>query len=310
MVASGASLLGERVAGFLDADPGVDEVVVLRAGDRSPDAVSAAMEGAAAIVHIAPPDLAAALVAAASGVSHFVQLSSAMVYGAWPDNSVPLSEETPLRPNPGFRYAAERAEAERMVLEWQDDHAGATAAILRPTVMVGPGSDPSLTRSLAGIGLRSADSAHPSQCVHGDDVVSAVLLALRNRLEGVFNVAPEGWMPDDTARALAGGPARVALPDRVVRPVRRLMRAFGGDDGPAGIEPYTRYPWVVASDKLRNSGWRPQYTNEEALVLGIGPQREISPKRRQEVALGVAVAGIAATGSAVVAMVRRRKVRR
>ncbi len=33
-------------------------------------------------------------------VSQLVVVSSAMVYGAWPNNSVPISEDAPVRPNP------------------------------------------------------------------------------------------------------------------------------------------------------------------------------------------------------------------
>ena len=40
------------------------------------------------------------LLAAAAdvGVEHLVVRSSAMVYGAWPDNPVPLTEDAPVRP--------------------------------------------------------------------------------------------------------------------------------------------------------------------------------------------------------------------
>src|SRR4051794_14153036 len=40
-----------------------------------------------------------------------VYVSSAMVYGAWPNNPVPLTEDAPMRPNPGFGYATAKAES-------------------------------------------------------------------------------------------------------------------------------------------------------------------------------------------------------
>ena len=36
--------------------------------------------------------------------TQLVHLSSATVYGAWPDNPVPLTEEMSARPNPEFAY--------------------------------------------------------------------------------------------------------------------------------------------------------------------------------------------------------------
>lgn len=243
-----------------------------------------------------------------AGVRHLVHLSSAAVYGAWPNNPVPLSEDAPVRPNPGFAVAAAHAEAERLVAEWKDAHPGTTAAVLRPAVVVGPGADRDLARALAGTtGLRPAEAARPIQYVHEDDVVGAVLVALRGRLDGAFNVAPDGWVSDETARALAGGAARLALPERLARPLLAVGRAFGADRSWPGVGPYQRHPWVVAADRLQAAGWQPVHTNEEAYVLsGEGSKLEISPRRRQEVALGASVAAIGAAVAGVVALVRRR----
>jgi UDP-glucose 4-epimerase len=43
--------------------------------------------------------------AAQAGVRHAIFLSSTTVYGAWPDNPIPLTEEHPPRPNPDYPYA-------------------------------------------------------------------------------------------------------------------------------------------------------------------------------------------------------------
>src|SRR5687767_12379235 len=244
-----------------------------------------------------------------AGVDHVVHLSSAVVYGAWPDNPVPLSEEAPVRPNPGFAPAAAHAEAERLVAEWKDAHPGTTAAVLRPAVVVGPGVDRELARALAGTNvLRPAEAARPIQYVHEDDVASAVAVAVRERLDGVYNVAPDGWVSDETARALAGGAARLALPERLARPLLAVGRALGIDRTWPGAAPYQRHPWVIAADRLQAAGWQPSHTNEEAYVLsGEGSKLEISPRRRQEVALGASAAVLAGVAAGVVALVRRRR---
>jgi nucleoside-diphosphate-sugar epimerase len=49
--------------------------------------------------------------ASAAGVTHVVVLSTAMVYGAWGNNPVPLTEDAPLRPDPSLVYASARAES-------------------------------------------------------------------------------------------------------------------------------------------------------------------------------------------------------
>lgn len=304
------SRLGRLVASALADDPGVDDVVALDADAGAAD-LKPVLEGVDALVHLdGNVDLARRVLDAAGdvGTTHVVCLSSATVYGAWPDNPVPLSEDAPVRPSPGFAPAAAWAEIERLVADWREAHPGSTAAVLRPAVVVGPGADRDLARALAGTtGLRSAEAARPVQYVHEDDVAAAVLVALRRGLDGPFNVAPDGWVADETARALAGGTARLALPERVARPLQALGRILGLDRISPGVEPYRRYPWVVAADRLRAAGWEPTHSNEEAYVLsGEGSKLEIDPRHRQEVVLGVATLAVAGVVAGVVALVRRR----
>lgn len=263
-----------------------------------------------AVLDATPSQLRAQLdAAAAEGVRHVVLVSSATVYGAWAHNPVPLTENAPLRPNPGFAFAVEKAEAERILAEWHDDHPGTATCVLRPATVVGPGADAALARALAGtVGFRSAEAARPVQYLHVDDLATAVDLALRDRLEGVFNVAPDGWVPDDTARALAGGTARWALPERLTRPLQAAWRALSPTREWAGVEPYTRHPWVVANDRLVAAGWRPQHSNEEAYVVaGEGSKPALSPRRKQEVALGAVAVGGLGLVAAVVALLKRRR---
>jgi nucleoside-diphosphate-sugar epimerase len=276
--------LSRRVSDELRADP---EALVVSPDHPPYDA----------LVHLGGPEGAAdALDAAAkAGAQHVVHLSTATVYGAWPDNPVPLSEAAPLRPNPGFAFAARHAEAERRLAEWKDDHPGVTVAVLRPAIVVG-GELGSLAGELAGVrGLRPADASRPVQFVHEDDVASAVLVALRSRLDGVFNVAPDGWAPDETARELAGGWARLHVPERLASALAAAARVVGVGPAYPGVEPYTRHPWVVANDRLRSAGWAPAHSNEEAFVAGTGERRR----------LGVTMAA-AAVAAAIVILVRRR----
>ena len=48
-------------------------------------------------------------------VHRFVLSSSAAVYGAHADNPVPMTEASPLNPNPGFRYAEEKVALEQFL---------------------------------------------------------------------------------------------------------------------------------------------------------------------------------------------------
>ncbi|MGH2684102.1 MAG: NAD-dependent epimerase/dehydratase family protein [Actinomycetota bacterium] len=292
--------LGPRLRHLLDRDRDINRIVDLDGGgDLKP-----LLEGVDVAVDLAnDADRTRRLLDAAggAGVGHVVLLSTAMVYGAWPDNPVPLTEDAPLRPNPGFALAADRVEAERLLGDWLDAHPGSTAAILRPTVILCEGTLDRLPGALlAAADLRAGDEA-PAQFVHLDDVASAVQLAVAQRLDGVFNVAPEGWIAGEQVRALAGPRPRVRLPERLAR--RLSERRW------PGLLPYATDPWVVASDRLRAAGWHPRESNEEAFVAGHqpGPLANLSPKRRQELALAGAAVGIVGAVAGIVALVRRRR---
>ena len=121
-----------------------------------------------------------------------------MVYGAWANNPVPLTEDAPLRPDPGLPYASAKAESERVVFEWRAAQAGPApkVAVLRPTVSVSGESIEWLSTSpWSAAALRASGTDRPSQFLHLDDLASAVDHARRESLDGPFNVAPDGWLP-------------------------------------------------------------------------------------------------------------------
>lgn len=341
VVTGAAGALGRRVCELALADPAVGQVVALdrRSLRRLPagverhqvDLLTADLkplfEGAAAVIHLARADAplrGASLnqptgegamarrvldAAAAVGASHVVLLSSAIAYGAWANNPVPLTEEAPLRPNPGVAMASERAEAERAAADWRADHPGSTVSILRPTVTVTPEGNGWLARALArSSALPVADEEPPAQFLDVADLATAVDLARRLRLDGPRNVAPDGWITGDTVRALVGGPPRVRLPERMAIRLAGARWRWGLAPTPPELLPYTVHPWVVANDRLKADGWEPASTNEEAYVGAHrpGPWATLSPRRRQEVALVAAGAAVLAGVAGAVALLRRR----
>jgi nucleoside-diphosphate-sugar epimerase len=260
--------------------------------------------------------LSRVLEAAAEGeVPSLVFVSSATVYGAWPDNKVPLTEDTPLRPNPEFGFAVAKAEAERVVSEWSEAHPGVDTVVLRPAVTLGSPGRP-LYQALGATRAPSAgDSARPVQYLHVDDLASAVVLAWDRRLRGVFNVAPDAGLAEDEARALAGGVARVTLPSRVAHAVSDWAWRLWRSGVPREARAYALHPWVVAPDKLKAEGWSAAYSSEEALVATDARPHwdDLPPGKRQNYNLiiaVIAVAGVVAGAGALVAALRARRRRR
>jgi nucleoside-diphosphate-sugar epimerase len=159
------------------------------------------------------------------------------------------------------------------------------------------------------MGQRAGESDPPAQFLHLDDLAAAIALAVVARLDGVYNVAPDGWIPGERVRALSGGVPRIKLPDRVQEVVTGLRWRFQRGPIPPGLRSYTRTPWLVANDRLRAEGWEPKVTNEQAYVEGTEAKwwTMISPKRRQELALGAMALALVCAAIAAALGVRRAR---
>jgi nucleoside-diphosphate-sugar epimerase len=244
-------------------------------------------------------------------VRSVVLLSSALVYGARDTNPVPLTEDAPVRPNPSIPAAVERAQLEAMVGTWAGERS-ATCALVRPSIVVGPDNGRWLARSpWSTSGLQISGGGAPVQFLHVDDLATAVTAVAARGVDGPVNAAPDGWLTADQVKALKGPAPRV----RVRRDLAVRLARWGARFGLAPGDPTTiiaaSAPWVVANDRLRGLGWEPTFTNEEAYVDADrgGPWARLTPRHRQELALGGA-AVVVLGGVAAVALLVRRRLRR
>lgn len=284
---------------------GIDAVVHLSAGDH--DALVARQTNAIAGF----PEFLEQL--GAARVGQFVLLSSAMVYGSWPNNPVPLTEDSPVRPDPSFTFAHQLAQVEELVDAWRGGDDRRRVAVLRPVLWVSEKNSSSVVRALAaGMGHRFGEDDAPAQFLHVDDLVDAIEHAIRCHLDGIFNVAPDGWVTGERVRALSGQGPRLKVPDRVSDLIAHLSWRFQRGPLPPGLMPYLRHPWLVANDRMKQTGWQPSVTNEQAYVEATESKwwTMLTPKRKQELALGLtAVALLFLIGALVRAVRRSRSVR-
>jgi nucleoside-diphosphate-sugar epimerase len=310
--------LGRRVIDLLAADgstrlveddevDSVDIVIDLDVGDhdrigaRSASVTSFGEALLAELAHRAPV--------------HLVLVSSALVYGAHRSNPVPLTEAAIVRPEHEFVFARQLAAVELAIDDWRRDGSDRSVSVLRPAVVMSgaqgsSGETSALARALAaGYGRRLGREDPGAQFVHIDDLASAVVRCAIERTDGVVNVAPDGWVPGDRVRALGGGRLRLPLPERAVEVITSLTWRLQRGPIPPGLDAYTRSWWVVANDRLRALGWEPTVTNEQVFVEGTEGAwwSSVTPKRRQEIALG---AGAAAVIAFVLVMVRLLRPRR
>ncbi len=246
-----------------------------------------------------------------SRVNGLVLMSSAMVYGAWPNNSLPLDECAPVRPNPGFSFAVQKAEMERLAAAWHTDNPWVRLVVLRPVTAVSSGENSWVARTMRAATEVAFGEETPSvQFLHLDDLAAAVEAAVLGNLCGVYNVAPDGHVNAEEVRRLSGRMPRVRFPRGVASCLARIFWKLRLAPTPPGIVPYIRQSWVVSNKRLRSEGWEPCYGNEEAYVAAYParPWAMMSSAVRQRHVLWASVAVAAVSlGVAIGVLARRRR---
>lgn len=315
-----------RVVG-IDATRGGVPGVVWRVVDVTDPALAARLHGVDVLVHLAV-DLsleagetvralnvrAAQTVltaAAAAGVGRVVLCTSAMVYGAQPDNPVPLDEDGPLRAVPDGGLLSDLLEIERVARQAVRSHPGLSVTVVRPATLVGPGADSVVTRHFEAPRLLVVRGSRPRwQFCHVDDLVSALVYAATEQVSGAVTVGCEGWLEQEDVERLSGM-RRIELPASLAYGTAERLHRLGVIPAPASDLQYLVEPWVVPSSRLRAAGWRPSYDNETALgalLAEVRGRHALAARRvgRKDATIG-AGAAVAVVGTAALVRIARKR---
>lgn len=206
---------------------------------------------------------------AAQGVRRILYTSSATAYGFWPDNDIPLTEQSLLRGNDDFTYAKNKKEIEAIITTWRARHAEASVAVLRPVFVVGPGFDNPLARHLLKPLVLLPGGGAPMQFVHEDDLLRQMLICLERGVDGAYNVGAPGAMTlGEMVRMLGGRP--LFLPAGLVWRLNAAawaLRLGFITEFPSPSLNLMLHSWVVDSAKLeRDLGFVYQYDSRAAFA--------------------------------------------
>lgn len=237
--------------------------------------------------------------AAAAGVGRVVLVTSASVYGALPDNPIPLAEDAPLSASPeGIQ--SDLLEIERIAQDARRVHPGLEVVVVRPAALVGPGVDTVVTRHFAAPLLLAIRDTSPAwQFCHVHDLSTALEYAALGKVSGAVTCASDGFLSQQRVEELSGL-KRVELPASVAMATAERLHRVGLTPAPASELTYVMHPLVVSSAQLRAAGWRPMFDNEtnvRVLVDEVRSSRVLAGRK-----LGgrdAAVAGASAAGATV-----------
>ncbi len=135
-----------------------------------------------------------------TGARRLVFASSAMSYGANPDNPPLFTEEHEQRPSPDYVYGTDKKAAEQVILD-----SGVEAVLARTGVTVGRNIDNLLLDIFAApaiVGIKGVDIRY--QLIHQDDIGRFFATACESGPPGPVNVAPPDFLPLRTIAEVLG----------------------------------------------------------------------------------------------------------
>lgn len=319
------AVVGVDTAVSAPTDPVTE--VTWRQFDPGDPRLAQALDGVNAVVHLAvdmapDPDRGAQrqrntrraqtviTAAFAAGARRVTLVTSAMVYGALPDNPVPLPDDAPLRAVPEASVLGDLLEIERMAERATRTHRGLSVTVLRPAIVLGVDGDDGMASLVEAPRLLHVRGSSPHwQFCHVEDLAGAVELSLLGRVHGPANVASDGWLTQQDMEDISGRRS-LDLPERVAMATAERLHRLGITPAPPSELAYLMNPWVIDTTRLKEAGWTPAYTNAEALRAHLNGRAVRSRLVRPGARGATAAAGAAVALVGTAALVRRARRKR
>ena len=238
--------------------------------------------------------------AAEVGIGQVLVTTSAVAYGAFPDNPDPITEDHPVRGVARFSYARDKTESDRIVQLWALQHPDVVTTIVRPCIVFGPNVDNYLVRlwTKQPFAVDAGTIDNNIQFVHEDDVVEGITGLLLGRHAGAYNLSPEGLMTLRECAEVLGTTIR-RMPVVAYRAIAKVLWRLRLSEAPPGQIDFALYPWIVSNEKLKQTlGWTPRYSSRETFDITMRAQGKLPPPPAPVAAAQVPLSDTPTTSSA------------
>ena len=201
-----------------------------------------------------------------AGVKQIYYMGSHTEYGAHRNNPPLFTEDMPLNPNKDYPYACEKAEVDKMFQEFAKNNPDVCVTIGHTVAVTGPcGGACGLTELFLPVMVKAAGNDPLWQFIHEDDLAELVILLLKERRNGTYNLAGDGGLTYSQMIKKMGKPS-ITLPSKLLYwgvklswDLRLQSRSQAG--GLFMLE----FPINISNEKMKKeTGYRLRYNGREA----------------------------------------------
>ncbi|HAA94335.1 MAG TPA: hypothetical protein DCE26_01445 [Dehalococcoidia bacterium] len=201
-------------------------------------------------------------------ISHLIFLSSHLVYGAYSDNPIPISDDAELRASPDVPYGYDMHLCELALGEFARAQEEVKVTVLRSCMVLGHGADNETTRAFfRPLMLGVAENNPALQFVYDDDLARVISIIIQREIPGTFNVAGDGVVYyREMAQIIKS--KLINLPSFLAYPAVRLTWQLRLQQSTTvrGLD-LARWPIVMSTGKLHQAtGYRFWHTALDALT--------------------------------------------
>ena len=198
-------------------------------------------------------------------VPKLVVLSSSNVYGPRPDNPQFLPEDAPLLGGAAFSEIRDLIEVDMLAQSFFWKRPETETVILRPVHILGSVRNAPSNYLRLGMIPTLMGFDPMVQVLHQDDVVSAIVAALRPTIRGIFNVAGPAPLPLSRLISLTGR-QRMAIPHFLAQGVIKRLWQYRATSFPAPELDHIRYVCMVDDARAREvMGYAPTHDIESTV---------------------------------------------
>ncbi|MGD1119087.1 MAG: NAD-dependent epimerase/dehydratase family protein [Dehalococcoidales bacterium] len=203
---------------------------------------------------------------AAGGVKQVFYMGSNTEYGAFKVNPALFTEDMPLNPNPDYPYAVDKARVDLLFQDFAEKNPEICVTIGRTAPVTGPrGNACGLTALFLPVMVKAVVRNPAWQFIHEDDLAELAVRLLRQKNNGIYNLAGDGTltygeMIKKLRRPCVSLPARLLYSGVQITWKLHLQKR----SQPGGLA-MLLYPIAMSNEKVKKAtGYQPRYTGPEA----------------------------------------------